>query len=72
MPEYVRVRDKGTGHEFDAVATDKRIGLEFVPVDKPNFPPTWQPRRPRFNVGPSKRAVSNPRSSETADTKKEG
>ena len=35
---YQRVKDKATGHVFDVLASDKRIGVQFEPVkgEKPS------------------------------------
>ncbi|PJM80010.1 hypothetical protein [Bifidobacterium scaligerum] len=45
---YIRVRDTQTGHQFDALSTDPRLktGI-FMPVNKPIYPPSTIPRRPK-------------------------
>lgn len=50
---YVRVRDKRTGHEFDVLSTDKRIGDVFQPVNKAGFPDSPYPRAAKHNPLPS-------------------
>lgn len=50
---YVRVKDKSTGHEFDVLKTDKRIGKEFELVKKKECPESPYPRRALHNPLPS-------------------
>lgn len=61
---YVRVRDRDTGHEFDALETDWRIGAGFfVPVKSDRFPAADVIRPAKYNVGPR----ANLNKKETAD-----
>lgn len=52
MPTYVRVKDEGTGHEFDVLDSNPLIGGPLRLLNKPQYPPTWAPRRTKHNVGP--------------------
>jgi hypothetical protein len=50
---YVRVRDKDTGHEFDALEDDWRIDAgHFVPIKSDRYPVADIVRPPKHNVGP--------------------
>lgn len=50
---YVRVKDKRTGHEFDVLSTDNRIGGAFQLVDKASYPDSPHPRAAKHNPLPS-------------------
>ena len=63
---YLRVTDKRTGHEFDALDTDKRIGGVFQLANKKEYPPSPYPRQPKHD--PLKQATKGSASTE----KKEG
>jgi hypothetical protein len=61
---WVRVKDRGTGHEFDVPEGDPRIGslLDLVKADR--YPPAYQPRPPKHLVdiaGQSVARVEAPR-----------
>ena len=48
---YTRVKDKSTGHVFDVISTDKRIGGQFEPVK--GVKPARYPRPAKHNPLPS-------------------
>lgn len=58
MPEFVRVKDKSTKHQFDVPVTDPRIGKAFELVDSDRYPRASNPRPAKHHV---------PRSAATAD-----
>lgn len=51
--EFIRVKDKDSGHEFDVPSTDWRIGEGiFTLVKSDRFPPVDRPRQPKHNIQP--------------------
>lgn len=50
---YVRVKDKRTGHEFDVLRTDNRIGDALQPVNRASYPDSPYPRAAKHNPLPS-------------------
>lgn len=59
MPTFVRVKDEGTGHEFDVLDSNPLIGGPLRLVNKPQYPPAWMARRPKYNVGPKPGPAKN-------------
>ncbi|QTF70611.1 hypothetical protein [Arthrobacter woluwensis] len=51
MPEYIRVKDEDTGHEFDALSDAWQIteGL-YKPVKPKLYPPSPVPRPAKHNT----------------------
>lgn len=47
---WVRVKDPGTGHEFDVPDGDPRIGPLLDLLDSYRYPPAHQPRPPKHHV----------------------
>lgn len=47
---WLRVKDRGTGHEFDVPEGDPLIGdgLDLVKSDR--YPPAYQERPPKYHV----------------------
>jgi hypothetical protein len=68
MPEWVRVRDKDTGHEYDvapsAVRDDAHEVLEDYP---PNSGTTARPRPPKHRVDKDGKPATGARNSRNAD-----
>lgn len=50
---YVRVRDKVTGDEFDALESNPKIGDRLTPVNKKDYPLSPYPRAAKHNPLPS-------------------
>lgn len=73
MPEWVRCRDRDTGHEFDLSPEDIRVqdGSVDVLEDYPeNTGLTAQPRAPKYRVDKAgKPADQTTKAVESADTK---
>ena len=65
---YVRVKDRDTGHEFDVIEGDYRIGGPLQLVNKPAYPPAYQPRPPKHHIGPVRGPKPKP-SKATDDSK---
>ncbi|WP_144628942.1 hypothetical protein [Arthrobacter woluwensis] len=65
MPEYIRVKDESTGHEFDALSDAWQIteGL-YKPVKPKLYPPAAAPR-------PAKHNTLSPLSTDEQDTDSE-
>lgn len=70
MPEYVRVKDPNTGHEF---TTDRfhaeNVGLRVL--DKPAVDRYGRPRPTTYHVPPKKATGSKPGETESGDAGKE-
>lgn len=47
---YVRVKDNGTGHEFDVPEGDPLIGNGLDLVKSDRYPPAHQMRPPKYHV----------------------
>ncbi|KUM31573.1 hypothetical protein AQ436_00075 [Arthrobacter sp. EpRS66] len=50
---YVRVKDKVTGDEFDALESNPKIGDRLTPVNKKEYPLSPYPRAAKHNPLPS-------------------
>ena len=50
---YVRVKDKVTGDEFDALESNPKIGDRLTLVNKKEYPPSPYPRAAKHNPLPS-------------------
>ena len=62
---FVRVRDKGTGHQFDVAETDPRIGGPFELLNRKTYPPSpvIRPAKHRVRLTGS----ASPHSTESAE-----
>jgi hypothetical protein len=52
---WVRVRDRGTRHEYDLREDDPRIGVSVDLVSKKAYPPAHQARRPKYYLDLARR-----------------
>nr|DAJ99524.1 MAG TPA: hypothetical protein [Caudoviricetes sp.] len=49
---YVRCRDIVSNVETDVLSTDKRIGTQFIPVNRPHWPDSTLPRPDKLVLRP--------------------
>lgn len=67
---FVRVKDPGTGHEFDLPETDPRIASGAVKrVAKAHYPSSTVARRPKHYVGVNAAPASTPTAADGAAEK---
>lgn len=57
---WVRVKDRGTGHEFDVPEGDPRIGVVFDQVKSERFPLAHQPRPPKHRLDLADQSAARP------------
>ena len=50
MPNYVRVKDTDTKHEFDVLETHPQIGNNLQLIKPDRYPPARSPRAPKHFV----------------------
>lgn len=69
MPEYIRVRDKATGHEYTVTAA-RFDDASHTRLDRPALDAHGEPAAPKYRTSATKKAAAKKTASK-AETEKE-